>query len=184
MTAELKINWYPVCFLCDLNCDEKFRSSIQVFEIRLSRLVIPYGISHIKSDPHHLDENGKMKPTPNFDIRAWNWKNKRDPWRDVGLLRHNFYAQPSALSAKLRWRQPGACRETAVTSTWACSGGISARMFWNLCGDWCWIVCIILMSPARMPENVTNYPVNLTDKGKLLHFLSKLYTLLKNLVHI
>lgn len=43
-----------------------------------------------------------MKPTPNFDIKAWNWKNKRDPWRDVGLFRRNFYAQQSALSAKLR----------------------------------------------------------------------------------
>lgn len=167
MAAELKINWYPVCFLCDLNCDEKFPSSIQVFEIRLSRLVISYGTSHIKSDPHHLDVNGfgKMKPNQNFDIKAWNWKNKRDPWRDVGLFRHNFYAQQSALSAKLRWRQPGACRETAVTSTWACSGGISARMFWNLCGDWCWIDCTILMSPARMPENVTNYQVDLTENA-------------------
>lgn len=56
MAAELKINCYPVCFLCDLNYDEKFRSSIQVFEIRLSRLVISYGIRHTKSDPHHLDE--------------------------------------------------------------------------------------------------------------------------------
>lgn len=179
MTAELKINCYPVCFLCDLNREEKIRSNIQVFEKRLSRLVISYGISYIKSDSDHLDKNGfgKMKPTPNFDIKAWNWKSKRDPWRDVGLFRRNFYAQQSALSAKLRWRQPGACRETAVTSTWACSGGISVRMFWNLCGDWCCIVCIILMSPARMPENVTNYQVNLTDKCKLLHFLSKLYTL-------
>ena len=34
----------------------------------MSRLVISYGISHIKSDPHHLDVNGfgKMKPNQNF----------------------------------------------------------------------------------------------------------------------
>lgn len=94
MAAELKINCYPVCFLCDLNYDEKFRSSIQVFEIRLSRLVISYGIRHTKSDPHHLVEKsfGKIKPTQNFDIKAWNWKNRRDPWRAVGLFRHNFCA--------------------------------------------------------------------------------------------
>ena len=103
MTAGLKINCYPVCFLCDLNREEKIRSNIQVFVKQLSRLVISYGISYIKSDSDRLNKNGfgKMKPTPNFDIKAWNWKSKRDPRRDVGLFRHNFYAQQSALSAKL-----------------------------------------------------------------------------------
>ena len=55
------------------------------------------------------------------------------------------------------WRYVGACSAAAVIKTCAFPCGNSAKMFWNLCGDWRWIVCIILMRPQRIPKKISTW---------------------------
>ena len=71
------------------------------------------------------------------------------------------------------WRYVGACSAAAVIKTCAFSCGNSAKMFWNLCGDWRWIVCIILMRPQRIPKKISTWLKKKKRKQESSHSQSK-----------